>query len=66
MLSPALALKLPPVMVTTVPTGPEEGEKEVITGACADDCKTLKIAKENRSNFFFAASGLSNSIIDEG
>jgi hypothetical protein len=33
-LFPAVVLKLAPVMVTEVPTGPEAGEKELIAG-CA-------------------------------
>ena len=66
MLSPAVALKLPPVMVIAVPTGPAEGEKEVITGAWANDCKTPKIINEKRNNLFFIASRLSRTIIAEG
>jgi hypothetical protein len=39
MLLAAIGLKLVPVIVTVVPTGPEVGEKELIAGACAEASK---------------------------
>ena len=50
-------------MVTAVPTGPKEGEKEVITGAWAKDCKTLTIVKEKRNKYFFGVRDLRKTII---
>ena len=44
--------RLVPVMVTNVPTGPLEGLKELIVGACANTFKAriCKANKKNRAN----------------
>ena len=49
-LSAGVELKFVPVIVIVVPTGPEEGENEVIVGACANKVPVERISTEIRNN----------------
>jgi hypothetical protein len=57
-LFPGVGLKLFPVIVTVLPTGPDEGVKEVIIGTWAIECKTLKSPKNRKYKFLETVKGL--------